>query len=137
MLTMTLVPVREDRPRYAVLVSYEPAPMEEFGARLQAVRREWAYLQDPRGKWRWTCVRVTVLRRVPGLRGREWPRKIDRPFDRTEEQRREAVRAVRRAVHLDPAKGQADPDWDLALQMRLDAESREAAAGTTPTSTGA
>lgn len=127
MLQMTLTPVREDRARYAVLVSYEPGPMADYGAAMVAIRREWQWVQDPNGKWRWQVVRVSQLRRVPGLRGREWPRKIDRPYERPEEMRRLAIREMRRLVHVDPAKGNAEPDWDRALQLRDEALARVAA----------
>lgn len=132
MLQMTLTPMREDRARYAVLVSYEPGPMADYGASLVAVRREWQWVQDPNGKWRWQCVRVTQLRRVPGLRGREWPRKMDRAYDRPEAMRREAILDLRERIHLDPEKAFAEPDWDRALQLRLDAEARSRGAEILP-----
>src|ERR1041384_2713993 len=118
---MTLVQVREDRARYAVLVSYEPSPMQDYGASLQAVRREWQWVQLPNGKWRWTVVRVTVLPRVPGLRGREWPRK-EKPYQVTEAFRRDAVRELRRVVHVDPVVAAQEPDWDRALALKVAAE---------------
>lgn len=133
MLKLTLTPVREDRARYAVLVSYEPGPMADYGASMVAIRREWQWVQDPNGKWRWMCVRVSQLRRVPGLKGREWPRKIDRPYDRPDVWRRAAIRDVRRHIHIDPSKAAAEPDWDRALQLRLDAEARGAAKEKAPT----
>lgn len=136
---MTLTPMREDRPRYAVTVSYErrseatPARVAAAAAAVDfviAVRREYEWVQDPNGKWRWMCVRVTELRRPPGLKGREWPRKIDRPYEEPEWVRRARVRAMRKAIHVDPALGAQEPDWDAALQLRLDAEARARAGET-------
>lgn len=133
---MTLVPVREDRPRYAVLVTYERRPeatprkaqgLENATDFVIAVRRTWEWLQDAKGKWRWQCTRVTELRRVPGLKFREWPRKLDREYERPEAMRRTAIRAARLAAHVDPVKGVAEPDWDAVLQLRLEAEARERA----------
>lgn len=128
LLKLTLAPNREDRPRYAVLVSYETAPMEDYGARLRAVERTWEWVQDPNGKWRWLNTRTRVLRRVPGLRGREWPRKLE-PWVQPEVQRRRDVMALRALVHVDPERAAREPDWDAALQLRLDAEARSRAEG--------
>jgi hypothetical protein len=117
---MTLTPCREDQARYAVLVSYEPGPMADYGATLQAVRREWNWIQMPNGKWVWRVTRVTVLPRVPGLRGREWRR--EKPYQMTEARRREAVMELRRAVHVDQTVAAQEPDWDRALALKIAGE---------------
>lgn len=141
LLSMTLTPVREDQPRYAVTVSYERRP-ERTPKRAQsltnatdfvvAVRRVREWVQDTKGKWHWLVTRVSELRRVPGLRAhgepiREWPRKMDREAERSEAQRRQAVMASRARAHVNPVLGATEPDWDAALKLRLDAEARERA----------
>lgn len=130
MLTMTLTPCREDQPRYAVLVSYEPGPMADYGATLQAVRREWNWIQMPNGKWAWRLTRITVLPRVPGLRGREWRR--EKPAQMTEAKRREAVMELRRAVHVDQDVAAQEPDWDRALALKIAGEQRVGAVPAAP-----
>lgn len=115
MYKLFLTPNREDRERFAVLVSYEVGPMQDFGATLVPVRREWRWLRVDDG-WKWTCVRVTQLRRVPGLRTREWVRHIDREAPETEDLRRERILQVRETTNL--TSPYAMPDWDAALALR-------------------
>lgn len=125
-LKLTLVPVREDRERYSSLVSYELANPAELSRRVQsaiganpaatgdfviAVRRTREWLVDPKGKSRFQVVRVTELGRIPGRLGREWPRKIDQAAPEPEALRRDRVRAMRKAIHVDPAKGAQEPVW--------------------------
>lgn len=116
-LSVTLVPNRDDRERYVVLVSYEPGPMADYGATMVAVRREWRWLNGPRG-WVWTLVRITHLPRVPGLRSRgewirEWPR--NEPQAESEALRRERILILRERIHVDTDKAYAIPDWDGAV----------------------
>lgn len=132
LLKLTLVPMREDRSRYSALVSYEVARPEAIPPRAAAMIgrnpaatgdflvgvhrvREW------QGE-RFGVTRVSQLRRVPGRLTREWPRKLDREPPESEELRRARIMAVRARVHVDPAIAAAEPDWNRALQLRLEAE---------------
>lgn len=116
MLQLTLTPVREDRPRYVVLVSYEKAagrwPLRTC---VIPVRRTWEWLEVRPGKWVLVCTRVTELRRIAGNAHREWPRKLE-PAVESEDLRRARIRALRQRVHVDPAKGALEPDWDRAAE---------------------
>lgn len=143
LLKLTLVENREDRERYSSLVSYEVAEPSTLPPRVQvriganpaatgdfliAVQRIRQYLVDPNGKRRYLVTRVSELRRVPGSRGREWPRKIDQEAPEPEALRRDRVRAMRKAIHVDHAVGAEEPDWERALALAEAAKSRAAAA---------
>jgi hypothetical protein len=102
MYQITLTPERSDRERYSTIVSYEGR-----GTRQVAVRRTFEL--DDRGVLR--CVRVTELSRIPGIRTREWPRKLD-PAPEPEALRRARIMSARDAAH---GHATQEPDWRLAL----------------------
>lgn len=150
LLKLTLSPQREDRARYVALVSYERVPSERVpnhavgaigrnpaatGDYVAGVWKLWDFFN---GKLHNTAVRQ--LRRIPGIRPqgiREWPRKLDREAPEPESLRRARVMAARRVAHVDPAIAAVEPDWNAALQLRLDAEARARAVGTTSSAVSA
>lgn len=105
-----LVPNRMSPP--IVSVTYEVR-----GDKLVDVVREWACLDisNPRAygyrgpEWKWVVVVVTERPFQPSHSAlRRWP--VDAPSE-TEDMRRERIRTIRRAVHVNPLKGQREPKW--------------------------
>lgn len=114
---------------FATTIVYERRPAATPTAALNnpaavdyvvAVRRTRQFLRDQRGARRFVVTAVTELRRPPGLRERArksewheagWVRHIDGPAPEPEWLRRDRIRALRRACHVDPVKGAAEPKW--------------------------
>lgn len=138
-LELVLVPNRDDRPRFVRVVSYEAVSMfvgTSSPAEVVAVRRDYQWLNvardDRPDDWRFVCVSVTELHRPPRA-DREWPRHIDRDAPEPEWLRRLRIMELRERLHVDPRKGQAEPDWvktkrlgDAAKSLDVSSERRAA-----------